>query len=166
VDVGGVWEMGTMSTTSSKPSTPSEPPCKPPSGFTPAEIEAGMLAAVLPYFSEWGLEHPSLDRAFEALGVSPERAARAQAALLQVLPPELPRPEERLLSLSREVISYLKAHPDAIEVEPRRRYSRQYRRHVLLLRRRYDDLELEDFAVAVGVPPRTLARWLRGARRS
>ena len=124
-----------------------------------------MLAAVLPYLSEWGLEPPPLDRAFEALGVSPERAARAQAALRCVLP-ELPRPEARLLSLSREVVSYLKAHPDAIEVEPRRRYSRQYRRHVLLLRRRYDDVALEDFGVAVGVPPRTLARWLRGARRS
>lgn len=57
-------------------------------------------------------------------------------------------------------------HPGAAEVSPRRRYySRRFRRFVLELRERYYDFELDELAAAVGVPQRTLAGWLRRARR-
>ncbi len=155
-----------MQSTTASPSTSPEFAAKLPAGFAPAELEAGLFAVVLPYLAEWGLDHPTLDRVFESLGVSAVRASEAEAALSELLPTALPRPEARLLELTRETVSFLKAHPGALKIRPRRRtYSRAFRRFVLELFSRYGDLELEVFADVVGVPPRTLASWLRRAPR-
>src|SRR3990170_2402989 len=56
----------------------------------------------------------------------------------------------------------LDEHPGTSEVGPGRcYYSRHYRRFVLELRERYDDLELATFARGVNVPEETLEGWLR-----
>ncbi len=152
------------------PNSPSTSPVLPAelaAGFEPSELEAGLLAAAFPCLTEWGLELPPMDDVLDALGVTRARAAEVEAGVLELLPAALPRPDERLLSLTREVVDYLKAHPGAMRIGPRRRsYSRCFRRFVLDLRERHDELELEVFADAVGVSRRTLANWLRRARRS
>ncbi len=155
--------MGAMRNT---PSTSPVLPAELVARFEPAELEAGLLAAALPCLTEWGLDLPPLDDVFDALGVTRARAVEVEAAMLELLPTALPRPDERLLSLTRMVVDYLKAHPGAVRIGPRRRsYSRCFRRFVLDLRERHDELEIGAFADAVGVSQRTLAGWLRRARR-
>ena len=150
-----------MRDTISSPATSPVLPAELSAGFEPAELSAGLLAAALPYLAEWGLDHPSLDEVLQELGVSPARAAEAEAAALEVLP------MVRLSGLCREVTAFLMDHPGTAEVSPRRLYySRRFRRFVLDLRGRYDDVALEKFANAVGVAQGTLAGWLRRARRS
>jgi hypothetical protein len=151
-----------MSTTTSSSSTPPEPAA----GFDLDEIRVGVIAAGLSRLAAWGLEAPSLEEVLEAFEVSAERAAEAKAAVLELLPAHVPSREERQLALTHEVTGYLWAHPGTAEVSPRRRYySHPFRRFVVELRGRYDDLEFEDFVDAVGVPKRTVAGWLRRGQR-
>lgn len=148
--------MRTTNCTSTSPEATAERPA----GWEPAEVDAGLLATVLPFLAEHGLEHPSLDGLLEELGVSRARAAEAAAAVLEQFR------LDRLLALCQEMTRFLLDHPGTVEVSPRRRYySLGYRRFVVDLRRRYGDVDLEQFAHAAGVPREILVRW-RGARWS
>lgn len=76
-----------------------------PAGFEPAELDAGLLAATIPYLAARGLDHPPLDPVLEKLGVSRARADEAKAAILELLPSVLPPPEVRLPALIGEVVA-------------------------------------------------------------
>jgi len=132
----------------------------------PADVTAGLLSLYDDLAAEYGFPlTPSA--AFEELGVSPARIAEARAAILE-LPTLVKPPRDRRPELAVQVIRYLKDHTGAAHVIPgvRSYYSKPYRRFLLELRERYSEIEHEEFARCVCVPPETLSRWVRKARRS
>ena len=132
----------------------------------PADVTAGLLSLYDELATEYGLPLTP-PAAFEELGVTPERTAEARAAIFELLPTLVEPPRDRRLELTHEVFNYLTDHPGAAHVRPggRSYYSRPYRRFLLELREHYSEIEHEEFARCVCVPPHTLSRWIRRAPR-
>lgn len=121
-----------------------------------------------------GLPGPTAAQVLEATGASRSRvyelATTIPAALAALArPPGRPRATrdaERAdgAELSAAVRDYVMDHPGCVTGRGRRRsYSDGFRRFVLDLARKRDEVDLDTFASAVGVPLPTLRDWLRAA---
>ncbi len=139
----------------------------------PRVLEAGLLLAALTYLSARGLPRPTGADVIRETGVSRARAYEVRKVILAALPGLL-RPVGRparapataspstVAEIAGAVRDYLLEHPGAAQAGPQRRsYTDSFRRFVLELRERYQDLEHETFAKAAGVPSRTLSDWTR-----
>ncbi len=152
-----------------------EAPAAPTWTELPPVLLAGLVLAALSWLAARGLRRPSVAEVLRESGVSRARAYEVRAAILDLLPsilrpvgrplreastsPDPDRPA-RQLELALEVNHYLRTHPGAAEEGPRRqRYTDPFRRFVLELRERYQDVANEEFARAVAIPLRTLSDW-------
>lgn len=123
---------------------------------------------------EPGFDVPALLRATD---VSKSRAYEVAGALAESLP-ALVRPPGRpgaeradvtpseSAELARAVLAYVLEHPGCADRGPtRQRYADGFRRHLVELRARHQDVDLEAFARATLVPLGTLKDWLSAATR-
>jgi hypothetical protein len=122
---------------------------------------------------EPGLDAPAILRATD---VSKSRAYEVASALAESLP-ALTRPVGRPPAekvdpttatadseLSRAVLAYVFEHPGCVDRGPgRQRYSDGFRRHVVELRARFADVDVDAFARGTLVPLGTLKDWLSAA---
>ncbi len=118
---------------------------------------------------EPGFDVPSILR---ATGTSKSRAYEVAGALAESLPalvrsPGRPAAERADVTpsedaeLARAVLAYVLEHPGCADRGPtRQRYADGFRRHVVELRARHQDVDLEAFARATLVPLGTLKDWL------
>jgi len=135
---------------------------------------AGVLLAARTLGQPLGLSMPPARAIARASGVSRSRAYEQRDAILSWLPslsrppgrpraaPGSPPAPEMAHALRGEALRFVMDHPGSVYGGPeRRRYSQGYRRFVLELRERYDELELPAFAEALELPLGTLQDWLR-----
>jgi hypothetical protein len=119
---------------------------------------------------EPGFDGPAI---FRVTNVSKSRAYEVASALAESLP-ALTRPVGRPPAekvdpttatadseVSRAVLAYVFEHPGCVDRGPgRQRYSDGFRRHVVELRARFADVDMEAFARDTSVPLGTLKDWL------
>lgn len=134
---------------------------------------AGLLLAARGLLAELALPHPRVGEVLEATGATRSRAYELRDAILALLPglvrpPGRPRterepsPQSPSEAIGRQVLRFVMDHPGCVHGGPRRRsYADEFRHRVLELRAEHPDLDLPDFARAVGVPMGTVEDWLR-----
>ena len=143
-----------------------------------AAVSPNVLAALLLVTSavspRLNLEAPTGAKILAATGAGRSRAYELRHELLARLPdldrpvgrpanplPEPPAPD--ITSLTHEVLRFVMDHPGCVHGGPGHHgYSDGFRRFVLDLLRRHDDLDLAVVAEAVHVPLPTIKDWLRG----
>ena len=119
-----------------------------------------------------GLECPSGEAIVTATGASKSQAYDIASKIATVLPtlvrapgrpahvPSLASPGETV-ALTRAVLVYVMAHPGCVDRGAQKnRYSEAFRRFILGLRAQHD-IDLDTFALGVGIPTGTLKDWLR-----
>lgn len=147
-----------------------------PASVSPTVAAAVLLAAV-PLLEEWRLAHPSATEVLAATGVSRSRAYELRARLQELLlglvqatgRPARPEPAPpsaavvAAVDIPASLLAYMYAHPGCVSGgEGHRRYSDGFRRHVLELLQRHQDVTLEVLADLFRLPLGTLKDWLRG----
>jgi hypothetical protein len=123
------------------------------------------------------LDCPSVDAILTATGASKSHAYDVAAKIATVLPtlvhapgrpahaPSVPSADETV-ELTRAVLAYVMEHPGCVDRGAKRnRYSESFRRFILGLRAQHA-VDLDAFALGVGIPTGTLKDWLRSRRRA
>jgi hypothetical protein len=118
------------------------------------------------------LDCPSVDAILTATGASKSHAYDVAAKIATVLPtlvhapgrpahaPSVPSADETV-ELTRAVLAYVMEHPGCVDRGAKRnRYSESFRRFILGLRAQHA-VDLDAFALGVGIPTGTLKDWLR-----
>ena len=133
-------------------------------------LVAALLLAANPFLVDLGLPHPTAAAVLDATRVGRSQAydlARRILAILATLlrppgrPPAPPPPSVDTGAISREVLTFLRAHPGAaITAGTRHTYSDGFRHFVLDLAARHVNIDRAPLAEAVGVPLDTLKDWL------
>lgn len=140
-------------------------------------LVAGVLLAARRFADEYDLPWPTAAAVLAATGAGKTRSYEVADELFGLLPallrspgrPAAPveeAPPSDALTIAREVIDYLIAHPGCVTGGRRRRYTDGYRQLVLDLRERFAAMAAPVFADAVRVPEGTLAEWLAAAAGS
>jgi hypothetical protein len=118
------------------------------------------------------LDCPSVEAIVTATGASKSQAYDVASKIATVLPTLVrapgrpahassPASPDQTVELTRAVLAYVMAHPGCVDRGAQRhRYSEGFRRFILGLRAHHD-LDLETFALGVGIPAGTLKDWLR-----
>lgn len=133
---------------------------------------AGLLLAAIEYLRAFDLRSPTPREVIAALGVGRSQAYVHKSAILDALqaidrPPGRPTAEAKppppdTSALTREVLRFVMEHAGVVSGrETRRWYGDDFRRFVIDLRERYEDLDLATFAEAIMVPLGTVEDWLR-----
>ncbi len=121
--------------------------------------------------SDHDLDCPSVEAIVTATGASKSHAYDVASKIAIVLPtlvraPGRPAhvpseaPPNETVDLTRAVLAYVMEHPGCVDRGAQRnRYSDAFRRFILGLRAQHD-LDLDSFALGVGIPMGTLKDWL------
>jgi len=133
-------------------------------------LAAAILLIAIPLLTALKLPHPSATEMLTKSDASRTQAYALMQRIRSVLltfqrprgrPPAPPSPPVDTGAISREVLTFLRAHPGAaITMETRHTYSDGFRHFILDLAVRHADLDRAAFAEAVGVPFATLREWL------
>lgn len=133
-------------------------------------VTAGLLLVAVSFLEKLGLPRPSATAVVEATGVSKSRAYEVRTDILALLPtllrpPGRPAAEPRLpadtSAISRDMLAFLMKHPGAVSAGAvRQRYSDAFRHRVVELAEQNRELDIAQFAEAVGVPAATVEDWL------
>ena len=155
------------------PPNPAAMPLLPPE--TPAVsplLTAGLLLAALRHLEGLGLPRPTAAAVVGALGVSRSRAYELRDVVEHALPTlgrpvgrptPPPSPSVDTAPILRACRDFAYDHPGAVGgTGVRRRYSDTFRRFILDLLAKYQEVSVDAFAEAAGVPAATLRDWLRG----
>jgi hypothetical protein len=141
----------------------------------PRAVTAGLLLAGIFASKDLDLAMPTAAAALLATGASKTTAYKAKALIEECLPgligqigrPPAPRvvtPTDAA-ALTRAVLEYVYAHPGAVSAAgTRRRYSDGFRIFILDQFAAHHEVDLEAFAVAVGIPAGTIKDWVSGER--
>jgi len=135
---------------------------------------AGLLLLASSVMRSLKLTAPRTAEILEATGAGRSRAFDLRAAIDRWLPtldrgpgrpkksPELSASTDDLATVSQRLMAFVFDHPGCVDARwTRAHYSDDFHRFVLELRADYDQMPLDDFARAVGVPRGTLEYWLR-----
>ncbi len=137
-------------------------------------MTAGLVLTALPTLKHLGLPSPSVAEVCDRLAVSRSQAYARATEITALLPslqkpigrPAAPAPvEANLVSLMRDAIEYLYAHPGSVTRRGGGRldYSDGYRAFVVETVTRRSDLDRTAIAAGLAIPRATLADWCASA---
>lgn len=139
----------------------------------PSLIAAALLLVARAVAARYELAAPSAEAIVAATGASRSRAYELATQLVAMLPTLVrasgrpPKPTAPTTATSttgaitREVLAYVMRHPGCVDHSVRHRYSNDFRRFVVDLCAKHEDVGTEAMAAAVDVPLGTLKDWLR-----
>jgi len=135
---------------------------------------AGLLLLASAIMRSLELTAPSTGEILETTGAGRSRAFEQRTAIERWLPTldrgpgrpkkpcEVSASTDDVAAVSQRAMAFVYAHPGCVDAGgSRARYTDDFHRFVLELRADYDQMPLDDFARAVGVPRGTLEDWLR-----
>jgi hypothetical protein len=141
----------------------------------PPTVLAGLLLCACAELDELGLRRPSKQEILSATGAGRSRAhvhARRLRELLPTLAQPVGRPRKAPPSSSTsdreallaEALAFTMAHPGCVSGGRRRRYSDHYRCFIVECYEKYRErVSVEEFAVLVQVPVKTLKPWIQAS---
>lgn len=141
----------------------------------PPTVLAGLLLCACAELDKLGLRRPSQQELLSAIGAGRSRAhvhARRLRELLPTLAQPVGRPRKApppssssdREALMAEVLAFTMAHPGCVSGGRRRRYSDPFRCFIVECYEKYRErVSVEEFAVLVQVPLKTLKPWIQAS---